>query len=123
MIEGRVNANLEAIVVLPIRGADGLYREIEFVIDTGYTGSMTFPSAAGRELGLEPQGKIQAFLADGSPTQYDFYDVEVIWDGETKPVRAGALDSDPTIGAAILYGHDLTIQFRQGGRVLIQAGA
>ena len=39
MIQGRVNAAYEAVVPLVVRGPLGLAREVEAVIDTGYTGS------------------------------------------------------------------------------------
>ena len=41
MIEGVVNAALEAVVTLPLRGPDGQVREVEAVIDTGYGGYLT----------------------------------------------------------------------------------
>ena len=43
VIEGFVNANLEAVVLISIRGPQGSERETDAVIDTGYTGSLTLP--------------------------------------------------------------------------------
>ena len=43
MIEGFVNANLEAVVNVPIRGPAGQTREVEAVIDTGFNGFLTLP--------------------------------------------------------------------------------
>ena len=43
MIEGFVNANLEAIVPLSLRGPEGQTREVSAVIDTGYSGALTLP--------------------------------------------------------------------------------
>ena len=45
MIEGFVNANREAIVPLSLRGPEGQTREVNAVIDTGYSGALTLPPA------------------------------------------------------------------------------
>ena len=50
MIEGFVNANREAIVPLSLRGPEGQTREVNAVIDTGYSGALTLPPALVAEL-------------------------------------------------------------------------
>ena len=122
LIEGRVNADLDALVSLPVKRRDGRYREIEFLIDTGVTGLLTLTPALVSELGLRLANPKLMMLADGSVRLIPEYYAEVVWDGKTKPVIAGALDSPPTIGTSLLDGYDLNIQFRDGGRILIQAG-
>ncbi|MDE2877162.1 MAG: hypothetical protein OXQ93_17105 [Gemmatimonadota bacterium] len=52
MIEGTVNAAYEAVVTLPLQGQDGRTRDIQAVIDTGYTGTLTLPTAVVAVLGL-----------------------------------------------------------------------
>ncbi len=46
MIEGFVNANLEAVITIPLRGPTGQTREIDAVIDTGFNGYLTLPPMA-----------------------------------------------------------------------------
>lgn len=123
MIEGRVSANLDALVALPVIGQDGQSREIEFLIDTGFTGSLTLTPTLASELGLRLASARPMMLADGSVRLIPEYYVNVNWDGRVKLVRVGALDSAPTIGTSLLDGYDLNIQFREGGRILIRAGA
>ncbi|MGE3540492.1 MAG: hypothetical protein AB7N91_24010 [Candidatus Tectimicrobiota bacterium] len=53
MITGRVNADAEAIIRLPIRAADGREQEMEAVLDTGFNGSLTLPPAVIATLGLQ----------------------------------------------------------------------
>ena len=52
MIEGVVNAAREAVVTISVRGPDGQAREIEAVIDTGYSGFLTLPASLVEDLGL-----------------------------------------------------------------------
>ena len=52
MIEGFVNADLEAVVPLLLRGPDGPEREVDAVIDTGYSGSLSLPPSLVAELEL-----------------------------------------------------------------------
>ena len=52
VIEGFVNANHEAVVSLVLRGPEGQTREVNAVIDTGYSGFLTLPAALVADLGL-----------------------------------------------------------------------
>ena len=61
-------------------------------------------------------------LADGSEASFEVYDVTVLWDGQPRDVYTYAADSMPLVGMLLLYDHDLNIQVRDGGRVVIQAG-
>ena len=121
MIEGVVNSAYEAVVTLPLRGPDGQSRAIDAVIDTGYNGFLTLPTAVVAELGLAFGGISRATLADGSVVAFDVYDVTVLWDGIARYVSANAADSTPLVGMALLARHDLSIRVRDGGHVLIQA--
>ncbi len=123
MIEGVVNAAYEAVVTLPLRGPEGQSREIDAVIDTGYNGFLTLPTTLVAELGLAFEGISRATLADGSVVAFDVYDVTVLWDGIARYVSANVADSAPLVGMSLLDSHDLSIQVRDGGRVLIQAAA
>ena len=66
MIEGVVNSAFDAVVNLVIRGSSGRAREIEAVIDTGYSGFLTLPLALVAELELPYFTSGTAFLADGA---------------------------------------------------------
>ncbi len=122
MIEGVVNAAYEPIVTLAVQGPSGQSQEIETVIDTGFTGFLTVTPALATELGLPLEGTGRATLADGSEVTFDVYDVAVLWDGQPRYVLADAADTTPLVGMRLLDNHDLSIQVRDGGRVIIQAG-
>ena len=122
MIEGVVNAAYEAVVSLSLQGAEGRPREIEAVVDTGYTGFLTLPPALVGELGLPFAYVGRAFLANDDEVEFDVHDVTVLWDGQPRQIRAAATGSTPLVGMLLLDGNDLSIQVRDGGRVVIQAG-
>lgn len=122
MIQGVVNANLEAAVTLSLRGESGQEREIEAVIDTDFNGFLTLPTALVAELGIPFAYMGRATLADGSEAAFDVYDATVLWNGQPGYVESGAVGADPLVGMSLLDRHDLSIQVRDGGRVVIRAG-
>ena len=122
MIEGVVNAAYEAVVSLTLDGPAGQTRDIGAVVDTGFNGFLTLPPAVVAELGLPFVSIGRATLADGSEISYDIYGVTVLWDGQRIYIEADAADTTPLVGMLLLDGHDLNIQVRDGGRVVIQAG-
>ena len=123
MIEGVVNAAYEAVVSFSLQGAGGRTREIEAVVDTGFTGFLTLPPALVVEMGLPFAYVGRALLANDDEGTFDVHDVTVIWDGQLRHVRAAATGSTPLVGMLLLDGHDLNIQVERGGRVLIEARA
>jgi predicted aspartyl protease len=65
MIAGVIQA-AEGRVRLKVKGRRGREQEIEAVIDTGYTASLTLPPAVIQALGLRWQTVERFKLADGS---------------------------------------------------------
>lgn len=121
MIEGFVNANLEAVVSLSLRGPQGPEREVDAVIDTGYSGTLTLPPSLVAELELSLAHSSRAFLADNTEVRFSVYSVTALWEGRPRRIEADAVGSTPLVGMAMLDNHDLSIQIRDGGRVVIQA--
>ena len=121
MIEGVVNAAHEPVVTLTMQGPSGQSREIEAVIDTGFTGFLTVTPALATELGLPLEGTSRATLANGSEVTFDVYDVAVLWDGQLRYVLADAVGTTPLVGMRLLARHSLDIELVDGGRVIIQA--
>ena len=122
MIEGVVNAGYEAVVSVSLHGPAGQAREIEAVIDTGYNGFLTLPTATVAELQLPFLGRSRATLANGAVETFNVHDATVLWDGQLRDIEADVMGSTPLLGMLLLGGHDLNIQVRDGGRVVIQAG-
>ena len=122
MIEGVVNAAREAVVTLHLQESEGRTREIDAVVDTGYSGFLTLPTALVAELELPYAYMGQAILANDDRVDFDVHYVTVLWDGQPRDIEADATGSTPLVGMLLLDDHDLTIQVREGGRVLIQGG-
>ena len=121
MIQGTVNDALEAVVALSLQGPTGEPRDIEAVIDTGYSGYLTLPTALVTELGLPFAYIGRAFLANDDEVSFDVHDVTVLWDGQPRHIKADATGSTPLVGMLLLDRHDLNIEVESGGRVNIQA--
>ena len=123
MIHGVVNAAYEAVVTLPLQSPKGRTRDIDAVIDTGYSGFLTLPPRLVDELGLPFAYMGQAFLANDSVVDFDVHDVTLLWDGQPRRIKADATGSTPLVGMAMLDRHNLDIEVVNGGHVLIQARA
>ncbi len=121
MIEGLVNAAYEAVVSLSLQGPAGQVRDIEAVVDTGYSGYLTLPTTVVTELELPFAHIGRAFLANDDEVSFDVHDVTALWDGQPRHIRADATDSTPLMGMRLLDRHDLNIEAERGGRVVIQA--
>ena len=121
MIQGVVNAAYEAVVVLTLQGPAGQVRDIEAVVDTGYSGFLTLPTAVVAELELPFAYVGQAFLANDDEVSFDVHEVTVLWDGQPRPIKADATGSTPLVGMLLLDNHDLNVEVVDGGRVVIQA--
>lgn len=123
MIEGVVNAAHEAVVPLALHGSAGQTRNIEAVIDTGFSGFLTVTPALAGELGLDFRGTGRATLADGSEITFPSYGVAVLWAGQPRYVEADAADTTPLIGMRLLDSHSLYVEVEDRGRVLIEPTA
>ena len=121
MIQGVVTAAYEAVVPLTVQGPAGQTQDIEAVIDTGFTGFLTMPSAVVMGLGLPFLNTSQVTLADGSEATLNVYRATVLWDGEPRYIRAYAADATPLVGMRMLDSHNLNIDVEDGGRVVVQA--
>ena len=120
MIEGAVNAHLEATVSLDVRGPGGRSRMIDAVIDTGFNHYLTLPLSQVRELGLPYRDRGQAVMANGALETFDIYGAELLWDGQLVAVLVDEAETTPLVGMSLLEGHELRIEASTGGRVLIE---
>ena len=118
MMQGYVNQNYEAMLSLVVRNGDKL-KSITAVIDTGFTGFLSLPIAAIRELELSWSYRDRATLGDGSEVLFDIYDGMVIWGGQYREIEINAAETEPLIGMSLLRGYRLQVDTVQGGLITI----
>jgi len=80
MISGVVESS-EARILLKVRGLRGRTGEVLAVIDAGFTGSLTLPSAVISALRLRWHRTDRGVLADGSERLFDVYEAKVCGTG------------------------------------------
>ena len=97
------------------KGPEGQAQDIEAVIDTGYSGFLTLPTALVTELGLPFAYIGRALLANDDEVTFDVHDVTVLWDGQPRHIRADATGSTPLVGMLLLDRHNLNIEVERGG--------
>ena len=119
MIRGVVNARHEAVVRLKVRGPGGVDSDVDAIVDSGFSSSLTLPAAVVTALGLTRQSGGIAVLADGSVSPYDVYAAEVEWDDTWRAVLISAVGNESLLGMRLLAGHKLAIEVIPGGLVEI----
>jgi clan AA aspartic protease len=119
MIVGNVNMKREAVVQLAVFGENQQRQGIKAIIDTGYTGSLTLPSAIITNLGLTWYMQQEGILGDGSLCMFNVYEASIIWDGQIRTVEINESEADPLVGMGLLEGYELKIQAVAGGLVTI----
>jgi len=119
LVEGVVNARIEATVMLEICGESGRAQEIEAVLDTGFSESLILGNDMASELQLEGVGVDYLTLADGSIESFEVFNVTVRWDGLLRQIEAYGAQSTPLIGMRLLHGHSVYVDVVEGGRVEI----
>jgi clan AA aspartic protease len=119
MITGVVKAD-EGRIRLKVIGLHGREREVDAVIDTGYTASLTLPPALIVALGLRWRSVDRGTLADGSECLFDVYEARVVWDGKVRDILVDEADADSLVGMRLLKGYELRMQVRARGKVTIK---
>jgi clan AA aspartic protease len=118
VIHGTV-VGLQARMSLIILPPEHSSVEIECVVDTGLEGFLTLPSSVIAALGLPYLININANLANNSSVETDVYLATVVWNGVERNIAALAMGRRPLIGTALLEDYHLSIDFCQGGTVLV----
>ncbi len=119
MIAGTV-VNSEARISFTLRGSGGRERQIEAIVDTGYTGSLTLPPSVIAALGLLWQGSDRAPLADGSRCLVDEFEATVLWDRKKRAIIVDEVDAQPLVGMTLLSGFELRLEVVERGKVTIK---
>ena len=122
MIYGVVNLRREATLPLVVGNANKQQQQVvDTVIDTGFSGFLSLPSAIIVALNLPWSASDIATLGDGSETLFDLYTATVIWDGQYREIYVAESETEPLLGMSLLYGYRLQVDAIEGGGVKIEA--
>jgi len=119
MIRGTVRADGSPVVPLVLRAPDGSTLDVDALVDTGFTASLTLPPALVKGLGLIRHSKSKLLLADGTLRRFGVYVCEVFWDGQWRPVLASAIGDEVLVGMRMLDGYRVLLEAVPGGAVEI----
>ena len=121
MIYGVVNLRREATLSLVVGNSEGQRQLIDTVIDTGFSGFLSLPSAIIANLNLPWSASDIVTLGDGSETLFDLYIATVIWDGQYREIYIAESETEPLLGMALLYGYRLQVDAIEGGSVKVES--
>ena len=122
MIYGVVNLRREATLPIVVGNANKQQQQVvDTVIDTGFSGFLSLPSAIIVALNLPWSASDIATLGDGSETLFDLYTATVIWDGQYREIYVAESETEPLLGMSLLYGYRLQLDAIEGGGVKIEA--
>lgn len=115
MMQGVVNLQHEATLSVVVGNSNRQRQAINAVIDTGFSGFLSLPSAIITALDLPWSASDIVTLGDGSETLFDLYTAIVIWDGHYRDVYIAESETEPLLGMAMLYGYRLQVDAIEGG--------
>ncbi len=122
MIRGRVTDLLEPVIGLVLKRA-GRLKEIEAIVDTGFSGYLCLSLRYIADISLEYAFTDEFELADGRTISEDVFLGEVIFDGEEREIFVVFTASeDSLIGGSLLADHVVTIDYPRR-EVVINWGA
>ena len=107
------------LIKVVVRNSAGQEREMEAVLDSGFTGSLTLPPSLIANFGLTWRSRSDAILANGKVEQLDIYAGTIVWDGMPRAILIEAIDNVPLLGMSLLVGYDLRACVIVGGAIEI----
>ena len=120
MIRGKVTGDQQALVTVDIMDGEELFRPIEVILDTGFTGYLTLPTDSIQELGLPSVGRRTFELANGELFEFEAYLATVEWHGRLSDALVLKSDSAPLLGMTFLWGSRVTVDALTDGQVTIE---
>jgi clan AA aspartic protease len=118
VIHGTV-VGLQARINVILRPPERSDFEIECVVDTGFEGALTLPPDVVAALKLPYVTRINANLADDSSVMTRLHMATIIWHGVEREVIVLAMGRRPLMGTALIEDYHLSVDFCEGGSVII----
>ena len=122
VLAGRVDPVniLEARITVAVAGPSMEFWEVEAVIDTGFSGWLTLPEVAVRELDLQIYRRRRVRIADNRVTWMLTYRAVAQWQGRQIDILVHQTENPrPLLGTAMLEHCRLTVDMQEGGPVAV----
>lgn len=111
---------LEARITVAVAGPSMEFWEVEAVIDTGFSGWLTLPEVAVRELDLQIYRRRRVRIADNRVTWMLTYRAVAQWQGRQIDILVHQTENPrPLLGTAMLEHCRLTVDMQEGGPVAV----
>ena len=111
---------LEARITVAVAGPSMEFWEVEAVIDTGFSGWLTLPEVAVRELDLQIYRRRRVRIADNRVTWMLTYRAVAQWQGRQIGILVYQTENPrPLLGTAMLEHCRLTVDMQEGGPVAV----
>ncbi len=120
MIIGRVNARLQSIVSITIRGPQAQEQTLEARVDSGFNGWLTLPPDIVTQLGLPAHYQDVIVLANGEQVNVVTYQATLLWDDNERTIPVFATGDFPLLGMKVLVGYRICLDMVDGGTVTIE---
>ena len=111
---------MEAWLSVAVSGGNQPFQMVEAVVDTEYTGWLMLPALDISKFGLTPIDTRFGMLPDGQGRETDCCEAVVLWHEDTEEILVDVMGSTPLIGTDLLAVCRLSIDWRDGGEVVIE---
>ncbi len=120
MMLGEISDKAVPILVLEAKSERGPSRFVSFVVDTGFTGMLSVPTAEFEKLRIGPVdiGPYELANEQRGAARRSF--AKVVWHGCDETVEIMELAGVPLLGMSMLHGSTLYVDAVEGGRVEIK---
>lgn len=106
---GSVNNNPEPCVFVDFENGE----KVEFLIDTGFNGSLCLPRLPATELGLKKVSEVEVYGVGAHSENLDVALVKIVWFGKEIEVEVLINDGDDwLLGSELLNKKTLKINYR-----------
>ena len=106
-------------VDMPIRFADGSFRNVAFLLDSGFSGELAMPEQDVAILQLPFADNTEADLANGTQVTLSIQKGFVLWHNKKQEVDVIVTGDRPLIGLGLLEGTALYAEFISKGKVTL----
>ena len=121
MIRGTVSPLRQPSISIVLMDNGGQPRSVTAHLDTGFSGDLTLPKASIEQLDIPPTDRAISYrIGDGARTLFNSYAATVLWQDSIHHITVLESEIYPVIGVGLLWGSNLSVDFRHGGDVTIR---